>query len=412
MSVAAAGIDCRGKTATEAGRAIIGRYNSLAAGTRFDALVDALPAELKIWLLEAGARHRAERRDDGAWRLAITRGVTPAQGSILGLHHVVSDGASVWTCERGAHAVRIDAASRTVAAVGLVARKASHLAHHAQTQRLFVADSEADEVIMLRAADLAVEQRWAAPGGPQLPVVSSAGIACVSGPATGTLTIARPRGNGYAAQTLVVGANPHDPLIGGDEAHVFVPCAGDGSVVKVRLADGAVVGRCNVGDGPSHVAASADGGRLFVANSWDGTVTCFSADGEVLRSKASGGWAHAIDIAPDGKWVYVANFLDDTLAVFAAETLERVALLPTDPYPHGLDVTPDGRQVIVAGFGGDTVRLFDAAAHHELARIEVGLGASHAAYAAGDAFIACSVADHVAAVQLDQRRVDARISIH
>jgi DNA-binding beta-propeller fold protein YncE len=336
----------------------------------------------------------------------------PAQGSIPGVHHVVSDGESIWTCERGVHVARIDAASQVVAACAAVARKASHLALGAAAKKLFLADSEANEVICLRAADLGMETRWAAPGGPQLPVAGADGIVCVTGPATGTLTIARPCGRGYSVQTLEVGACPHDPLLSADQRHVYVPCAGAGSVVKVRLADGAVAGRCASGDGPSHLAAHPDGTRIYAANSWDGTLSCMSADGERLAQAASGGWAHAIDIAPDGRWVYVANFLDDTLAVFDAASLERVALLATDAYPHGLDVTPDGRFVVVAGFGSDGVRIFEATAHREIVRVAAGFGASHAAFAGDSAFVACSVADHVAVLDFSRREVTARISIH
>ena len=116
---------------------------------------------------------------------------------------------------------------------------------------------------------------------------------------------------------------------------------------QVRLADGAIVGRCAAGDGPSHLAAHPDGTRIYSANSWDGTLSCLSADGVRLAQSFSGGWAHAIDISPDGLWIYVANFLDDTLAVFDAESLQRLRVLSTDPYPHGLDVAADGAVDVV-----------------------------------------------------------------
>jgi len=129
----------------------------------------------------------------------------------------------------------------------------------------FVVDSGADEVIALRAADLQVRQRWPAPGGPQLPLVNSDGIVCVTGPATGTADHrARRRGDGYDAQNDRHWRVPHDPLLTRDGAHIFVPCAGGSELVKVRLADGSGRGRCEVGDGPSHLAlASGRDARLF-----------------------------------------------------------------------------------------------------------------------------------------------------
>jgi YVTN family beta-propeller protein len=410
-------LDCRGKPASETGRAILERFNSLRPGARLDVALDAYSSGLRMGLLEAGMRHTATKQDDGGWRLAISRGSAPAQGSIPGVHHVVSDGSSVWTCERGARVARIDAASRCLAAVDRIARKASHLALDAHAGRLFLADAEANEVIALRAADLAVQARWRAPGGPQLPLVSPDGSVCVTGGTTGTLTIARPRHDGYHEQTIAIGACPHDPLLAADGEHVFVPCAdpGNGELVKARLADGRIVGRCPAGDGPSHLAAHPNGTRIYCANSWDGTVSCVSAEGEHIAttaSAASGGWAHAIDITPDGRWLFVANFLDDSVAVFDAETLERVALLPTEAYPHGLDVSPDGRHLVATGFAADHVRVYDARSHRELARIAVGAGSSHTAFCGAAAYVGCSVSDHIARIDLANLSLTGQISIH
>jgi DNA-binding beta-propeller fold protein YncE len=412
VSVIAAGLDCRGKSLPETGRAVIERFNALAPGAQFEVCVDAYAAGLRIGLLEAGARHAAERRDDGVWRLRIARGLAPAQGSVSGVHHVVSDGISLWTCERGEFAARIDAQTQVVIATGRVARKASHLALDAAAGRLFIADSEADEVIALRAADLEPEQRWSAPGGPQLPLVNPDGVVCVTGPASGTLTIARPTNGGYRTQTIAVGACPHDPLLAAGGEHVFVPCTGGSDLAKVRLADGRIVGRCQVGNGPSHLALHPDGRRIYSANSWDGTVTCLTADGERVADAPSGGWAHAIETTPDGRWLYVANFLDDTLAVFEAATLKRVALLATDAYPHGLDVSPDGRYVIATGFASDHVRVFDAGTHCELARVAVGMGSSHTVFAGAAAYIGCSVSDYIACIDLATLSLKGQTSIH
>jgi DNA-binding beta-propeller fold protein YncE len=407
-------LDCRGSTVPEAGRAIIARFNASDPGATFGVRLDAYPAGLRMWLLEAGARNRAARESDGGWRLEVERRGAPAQGSVPGAHHVVSgtDG-SVWTAERARRVARIDAAERRVVATAVVARKASHLALDVPRGRLIVADAEAGEVIALRAADLHELARWPAPGMPQLPRVSVDGVVCVTGGASGTVTIARPRGSGYAATTVEIGASPHDPLLSNDGVHLFVPCAGSGEVAKLRLDDACVVGRARVGAGPSHLALHPRGDRLYSANSWDGTVTCLSAEGEILASAESGGWAHAIDLTPDGRWLFVGNFMDDTLSVFDADSLARVAVLPTEPYPHGLDVSPDGTRVVATGFGSDCVRVFDARAHRELGRVAVGAGSSHTAFTDGGAtaFVGCSVDGHVACVELDALGCTARIRI-
>ena len=402
-------LDCRGKGAA-AGRMVIERYNSLAPGSRFSARVDTYGSPLRVALLEAGLRHRSLRSVDGTWELLIERGLSPAQGSIPGVHHVVDDGqGSIWASRRAPQVARIDAGERRVVAQADVARRAAHLALDAERGLLYVADADAGEILALRATDLKLLDRWAASGAPQLPTVSPEGIVCVTGVANGTLTIARPRTGGYDVETFPVGRSPHEIAISLGGEHVFVACAGDGELVKVRLADGRVTGRCKVGDGPTHLRTA--GRRIYSANSWDGTVTCVTEDGEWVGQATSGGWAHALEISPDRRWLWVANYFDDTLAVIDAKTLERVALLETDAYPHGLDFSPDGRYVVATGFSSNHLRVYDAGARTLLRRVDVGYGSSHSAFAGGNVFVGCSVVDYVACIDLPAGNVTARIAL-
>jgi streptogramin lyase len=331
-----------------------------------------------------------------------------------GVHHVLAapDGRA-WTCQRGPLVARLDSRARQAVAVSAPLKKGAHLAFDAHENLLLVADSAADEVLALDADDLHIVERWSAPGGPQLPIVSPEGVCCVTGGSTGSLTFARPRRGEYRVKTIAVGANPHDPLIAADGEHVLVPCMGSSEIVKVRLSDGGIVGRVGVGQGPAHMKGHPDG-RVYVANSWDGTLTCLSRDGVKLAEAPSGGWAHAVDITPDERFVWVANFLDDTVAVFDADTLARVALLETEPYPHGLDIAPDGKRAVVTGFASRHVRVFDTATWQLLARIEVGLGPSHTAFIAGTdgALVGCSVADHIACIDLANGVAQEPIRLH
>lgn len=403
-------LDCRGQ-GTGASRMLIERYNALAPGERLSARTDTYEAALRISLLEAGVRHRTVRSMDGSWELLIERGLSPAQGSIPGVHHAVSDGrASVWVCERAARIARIDGHERCVAATADVARAASHLALDAERGLLYVADAGAGEILVLRAADLKLQDRWAAPGAPQLPMVSPEGLVCVTGGASGTLTIARPRAGRYDVQTVAVGHSPHEVALTLDGGFVFVSCTGDGELVKVRLRDGRIMGRYKSGDGPAHLHAA--GRRVYATNSWDGTVICVTEDGEQVARADSGGWAHAVAATPDERWLYVSNFFDDTLAIFDADGLKRVALLETEAYPHGLDLSPDGRYAVATGFSSDSLRIYDARARTELARVEVGRGSSHVAFVGNAAFVCCSVTDHVACVDLEARSEVARIKLN
>jgi DNA-binding beta-propeller fold protein YncE len=301
--------------------------------------------------------------------------------------------------------------TKRIEALSPILQKGSHLAFDPFGSRVIIPDPAAGELVAVREGDLKVEHRWKVPGSPQFATVSDDGVVCTTGDST--LTIVRPVGGDFETQTLAVGAGAHDPVIGSDGAYVFVPCALEHDLVKVRLSDGKIMGRCTIGYGLAHTTVDQNRARLYVASSWDGTLFAVSEDGVILGQAESGGWAHAIDITPDGRWVWVANFLDDTVAVFDALTLERKALLATDPYPHGLNISPDGKRAVITGYSSSYVRVFDAMNWQELAHIEVGAGPSHTAFIPGSsiAAVGCSVDDHIACIDVESGTLLNKISL-
>ena len=397
--------DLRQAAPDEVFRSVIAGYNKLASGEHLEVMVQSYPAGLQMGLVEAGAKHEAERTENGDWRLRV-RGASQALSNAPGIHHVVEglDG-NIWICQRGRCAARIDGYDRKVVVVRDVATTASHMALDQERDRLFIADAGGNALVCVSASDLEHLERWDMPGSPQLPLVTEEGIACVTISAAAALGIVWPQGDGYRAKVIEVGSGPHDPVATPDGQSILVPCAGAGAVVRVSLSDGRVTGRFKVGDGPAHIAVHPDGTRIYVANTFDGTLTCISPEGDLLNQATSGRWAHVPKVIPDGRLVYVANFFDDTLAVFDALTLERVAVLNTDAYPHGLDISPDGNSVVVTGFSSDHVRVFDAAAYEEKARIKVGEGSAHTAFLTDNrtAFVGCSISDHLAVIDIEAK---------
>ena len=407
-------IECRDLSPRNAGRTILEAYNAARAGSVLTASLASFDAGLRMWLIEAGAKHRFRRTAAGDWDVSIRRGRSAAQGTVPGLHHVaVADSGTVWACERARRLVKIDGATGTVIQAAEVAAKASHLAIDRTEKWVYVADPGADALLAVDCEELAVRHAWPAPGGPQLPLVTEDGIACVTGGATGTLTIVRPRAHGHEVQTVEVGACPHDPIAMPGGRLAFVPCAGDGVVVAVDLEDGRILGRHSAGDGPSHLALHPDGTRLYSANTFDGSLSCLSIEGDRLAQVPSGAWAHQPAVSADGRFVYVANFYDDTVSVFDAERMEKIASLETDPYPHGLCVSADGRWLVATGFSSECLRIYDATAHTQAARVEVGLGSSHIAFLPDrdTAYVACSVDDHLARISLGSAACTDRIRL-
>lgn len=396
-------VDCRNLGVRETGLAILDAYNTAPNGGEFFALVDCLDATLRIWLIEAGAKHHFHEEEPGLFRLTLQRGLSPGQGTVPGLHHLAAGAAdTIWACERSKRLIKVDGCTGEVVKVAAIAKKASHLTLDKAGKWIFVADPGANTLLAVSSSDLSVRHIWDAPGGPQLPLVTDEGIVCVTGGGSGTLTIVRPGHAGYATQTLQVGACPHDPLVTPDGKRVFVPCAGDGTLVSVNLEDGRILARYPAGDGASHVALHPDGNRLYCANTFDGTLSCLSVEGDLLAQQYSGPWAHQPAISPDGSSVFVANFLDDSVSVFDADSMEKIASLETEAYPHGLEISPDGKWLIATGFSSDRLRVYDTHTRIEVANIEVGRGSSHIAFLDDQktAYVACSVDDHLARLDL------------
>ena len=396
-------LDLRQAAPGEVFRNVIAGYNKLASGEQLEVTVPSYSAELQMGMVEAGAKHEAERTVDGNWRL-IVRGASQSLSNAPGIHHVVAgpDGC-IWTCQRSRCAARIDGYARKVVVVREVATTASHMALDHERGRLFIADAGGNALVCVSANDLELLGRWDMPGSPQLPLVTEEGIACITLSSTAALGIVWPQGSGFRSKVIEVGSGPHDPVAAPDGQSVLVPCAGAGEVVRVSLSDGTITGRFMVGKGPAHITVHPDKTRIYVANTFDGTLACISPEGDLLGRVISGPWAHVPEVTPDGRLVYVANFYNDTLAVFDARTLERVAVLDTDAYPHGLNISPDGSSVVATGFSSDHVRLFDAATYEEKARIKVGEGSAHTAFLPDNrtAFVGCSISDHLAVIDIE-----------
>ncbi len=407
-------LDLRREAPRDALRAILSAYNRLRRGDEVAIVLAAYPAGLRMGLVEAGARHEAARTQDGAWRLVV-RCASASLSTAPGVHHVVAGKkGDVWACQRARRVARIDGDARAVAVERDVATTASHMALDEERDRLFVGDAGGNALLCLRASDLAPLGSWDVPGSPQLPLVTAEGIACITGGGAGALGIVWPMAGAFRKQVVEVGNGPHDPVASPDGRSVLVPCAGDGKVVRVSLADGTVTHRFPVGDGPAHLAVHPDGSRIYVANTFDGTLAAISPEGDLLGRVESGRWAHVPEVTPDGRLVYVANFFDDTLALFDALTLERVGICTTDAYPHGLNISPDGASVVATGFSAEHVRVYDAATGRERGRIEVGAGSAHTAFLPDGrtAFVGCSIDDHLAVINLESGTRTATVRLN
>jgi 6-phosphogluconolactonase len=130
------------------------------------------------------------------------------------------------------------------------------------------------------------------------------------------------------------------------------------------------------GNGPRHIAISADGKFAYVANELTPVVTVFSRDVvtgalkqiqelSILPEGATDENAPAeIAIGPKGKFVYVSNRGPGTVAVFAIEhgagTLKPVEVVKTGgTWPRVFEFDPTGQHMLVGDQKANSFVEFD-----------------------------------------------------
>lgn len=166
----------------------------------------------------------------------------------------------------------------------------------------------------------------------------------------------------------------HMVALSGEGRFAWVTNISAGSLEKIDLEAGRVIGRVRTGAGAEGVAVARDGAEVWVTNRADDTVTIVDAGSlEVVASLASVGFPIRVALTPDGRHALVTNAVAASLSVFDVERralLTAIALADPDAeyqdtllgraaLPIGLAVHPDGARAFVALAGADQVAVID-----------------------------------------------------
>jgi YVTN family beta-propeller protein len=146
------------------------------------------------------------------------------------------------------------------------------------------------------------------------------------------------------------------------------------AVVEIDATLGQVVRTLRTAQGGTHTVVAA-GGKAFTANVFSSTVSSLDLDkGVPVAARRVGRGPEGIAVAPDGGRVWVANRADDTITVLAADGLRVIGTVAAAGMPLRMAFTPDGKTVaVVAHLSGELV-LFDAATVAETRRIKMNGG--------------------------------------
>jgi len=179
---------------------------------------------------------------------------------------------------------------------------------------------------------------------------------------------------GKVARVIDLGedARPHGMAFLSD-GRIAVTTEDSDRLVVVDVAGGKVQQRIAVGEGVAHmVAASPDGRFAWVTNISAGTLEKVDLQaGKVIGVVETGAGAEGVAVADGGREVWVTNRADDTVSVVDADSLEFVATLDSPGFPIRVAITPDGRHALVTNARAATLAVFDVRARELVASIQV-----------------------------------------
>jgi YVTN family beta-propeller protein len=164
-----------------------------------------------------------------------------------------------------------------------------------------------------------------------------------------------------------------------DGRYLIASCEFAGAVLKVDVANQAVVGRLVLRNGgqPQDVKLSPDGKVFYVADQVAGGV--YMVDGESFTSLGflpTGRGAHGLYVSRDSKFLYVSNRREGSISVIELATRKIATTwhIPGGGSPDMGGVSPDGKVLWLSGRYNSVVYAIDTENGSLLARIPVGHG--------------------------------------
>lgn len=145
------------------------------------------------------------------------------------------------------------------------------------------------------------------------------------------------------ATTLTGIGGPHNVQVGRDAATVYATSVGTDTVVAIDTATYEVAASAPTGRHPAHVI-EAPNGKVYVANSGDGSVSVFQGWSLQPAGRIEvGGMPHGLRASDDGSVIVVANHMTGAVDVIDAWTDQMQFSVPVGDGPAQVAVSADGR---------------------------------------------------------------------
>lgn len=176
------------------------------------------------------------------------------------------------------------------------------------------------------------------------------------------------------ANITVTPVNPGFAYI--TSASVFNNGPGD-NIKVINTYNNNVVANILVGRGPSCVAVSPDGNKVYISNSIDNTVSVIDTrSNQVIATISVGADPNGIYFSPDGKFAYVSDSDSDAVSVISTATNSVVYTITEDvgDYPVATLVSPDGSRLFVSNSHWQNIKVYSTANYQLLQTIPLAGG--------------------------------------
>lgn len=200
----------------------------------------------------------------------------------------------------------------------------------------------------------------------------------------GTVWLANEGGNSLTAidasrneivATLDGIEGPHNLQVSPDGGTVWAVSGHDSLAAMVDATTLELHGVVPTGKEPAHVVVTPDGRRAYATNGGDDTVTAIDvAAMKPITTIPVGRFPHGFRPSPDGKWLFVANAKGTTVSIVDVAANKRVADVEVGKSPVQVGFDPEGKFVYVSLNGEDAVAKVDVAKRRLVAKQRVGAG--------------------------------------